>query len=444
MHLQLPDKFDDGVDAANSQGAAASAHPSVAGERPNSATHYSAGTGRQLQRFAAAAALVLLVAFLCVHFLKVHAEHDLVGTTNAFATALPLVDVVSVHSATSGGPLILPGETAAWYESVIYARVSGYVGAWSADIGDHVEKGQILASIETPELDADFLAAKAKLSAAEAQVKVRQADAAFAASTYARWRDSPKGVVSEQEREDKKAGQATSTAQLDAARAQVNLAQADVARLGAFEQFKHVTAPYAGTVSERRIDIGNLVTAGSSSNSTPLYRMVQDDPLRVFVDVPQSAAADLMKVGVPADIVTDDHAARHFAGKITRTSAAVDPQARTFRAEIDIPNASHGLVPGMYVQVGFQLDNRGLMQVPAAALVFHSGHPQVAVVTRDGTVHLRNVAIARDDGNFIELQSGALSGERLALNLSSGVNDGDKVRVSEVRSASVAAPPQAP
>jgi RND family efflux transporter MFP subunit len=430
--------------------AAAPAHDAASppeiptGAHSDSAIHYSAGTGGTLKRFAAVAALVLLVAFLFMHFLKVHAERGLVRATNASATELPLVDVVSVRPATTGRALALPGETAAWYESVIYARVSGYVGAWSADIGDHVEKGQVLASIETPELDADFLAAKAKLNAAEAQVKVSQAEAEFATSTYARWRDSPKGVVSEQEREDKKAGQATSTAQLDAARAQVKLAQADVARLNAFEQFKRVTAPYAGTISERRIDIGNLVTAGSSSNSTPLYRMVQDDPLRIFVDVPQSAAADLMKVGVPADIMTDDHAARHFAGKITRTAAAVDPQARTFRAEIDIPNASHALVPGMYVQVGFQLDNHGLMQVPAAALVFHSGHPQVAVVNRDGTVHLRNVAIARDDGNFIELQSGVVSGERLVLNLSSGIGDGDRVRVSEERSMSVAAAPQAP
>ncbi len=116
----------------------------------------------------------------------------------------------------------------------------------------------MLATIDTPELDADFTAAKAKLSAAQAQVKVKEAEAEFAASTYARWRDSPKGVVSEQEREDKKAGQATSAAALDAAHAQVSLAQADVERLAAFEQFKRVTAPYAGTITERRIDIGNL------------------------------------------------------------------------------------------------------------------------------------------------------------------------------------------
>src|SRR5208282_3573607 len=152
-----------------------------------------------------------------------------------------------------------------------------YVAKWYVDIGDHVKVGQVLALIDTPELDAELSAAKAKLEVAQAQVRVKEADAAFAASTYERWRDSPKGVVSEQEREDKKAGDATAAAQLDAARAQVQLQQADV---------------------DRRIDIGNLVTAGSAGSTTLLYRMAEDDPMRVFVDIPQSAAPELMKPGI--------------------------------------------------------------------------------------------------------------------------------------------------
>jgi RND family efflux transporter MFP subunit len=422
--LQLPDHSRSGDDASAAPSSAdPAAHP------PNAATNYLAGTGRQLKLFAGTTAVVLVIAFLIMHLMKSHAEHVLARDTDASAAAPALVDVVTARKAPAGRPLTLPGETAAWYESLIYARVSGYVGTWSADIGDHVEMGQVLATIETPELDADYLAAKAKLTAAQAQVKVRQAEAAFAASTYERWRDSPKGVVSEQEREDKKAGQASSAAELDAARAQVNLAQADVERLAAYEQFKRVAAPYAGTITERRIDIGNLVTAGSTA-STPLYRMAQDDPLRVFVNVPQSATADLMKVGVPVHIRTNG-VAQPIAGKITRTSAAIDPQARTFRAEIDIPNPGLTLVPGMYVEVGFLLDNSGLMQVPAAALVFRSGYPQVAVVDSAGTLHLRNVTIGRDDGNTIELESGVTNGERLVLNLSNQIADGQKVRMSD-------------
>jgi RND family efflux transporter MFP subunit len=304
------------------------------------------------------------------------------------------------------------------------------VAKWYVDIGDHVKSGQILASIDTPELDAELVAAKAQLQVAQAQVKVKQADAAFAASTYARWRDSPKGVVSDQEREDKKAGDVTAAAQLDAAHAQVNLDQADVDRLSAFEQFKRVTAPYAGTIIERRIDIGNLVTAGSSASTTSLYRIAQDDPIRVFVDVPQSAAADLMKVGVPAQISANDSSGQTIAGTITRTSDAVDPKARTFRAELDIPNPDRRLVPGLYVQVSFQLQNSGLSQVPAAALVFRSSGPKVAEVASDGTVRFRAVTIARDDGDSVELSSGVANGQRLVLNISNQITEGEKVRVS--------------
>jgi RND family efflux transporter MFP subunit len=236
--------------------------------------------------------------------------------------------------------------------------------------------------------------------------------------------------VSEQEREDKKAGNASAAAELEAARAQVNLDRADVDRLSAFEQFKRVTAPYDGQIIERRIDIGNLVTAGSSSNTTLLYRMSQDNPIRVFVDVPQSAAADLMKVGVPAQISGGDSSGRSIAGTIARTSDAVDPKARTFRAEVDIPNTDSRLVPGLYVQVSFQLPNSGMSQVPAAALVFSAGGPKVAVVASDDTVRFRDVTIGRDDGDKVELRSGVSDGERLVLNISNQIADGEKVRVS--------------
>lgn len=387
-------------------------------------------SGRTLQRAAAAVAITLLLAFLIVHFIKLHTERGLVRDTEASASTRPTVDVVVVHNRAAAGSLTLPGETAAWYQSTIYARVSGYVSKWYVDIGDHVKAGELLATIDTPELDAELAAARAKLQVAQAQVKVKQADAAFAASTYERWRDSPKGVVSDQEREDKKAGAVSAAAQLEAAHAQVNLNQADVDRLSAFEQFKRVTAPYAGTIIERRVDIGNLVTAGSSVSTTSLYRMAQDDPIRVFVEVPQSAVPDLMKVGVPAQISTNDASGQPITGAITRTSDAVNPQARTFRVEVDIPNADRRLVPGLYVQVAFQLQNGSTSQVPAAALVFQAGGPKVAVVDSDGTVHFRAVTIARDDGDRVELSSGVSDDDQLVLNISNQIVDGEKVRVN--------------
>jgi RND family efflux transporter MFP subunit len=387
-------------------------------------------TGSTLQRAALVMAALLLCVFVIVHFTKLATERGLARDTQSAATLKPVVDVVIVPGASSAASLRLPGETAAWYESTIYARVSGYVARWYVDIGDRVKSGQLLALIDTPELDAELLAAKAKLQVSQAQVKVRQADAALAATTYARWRDSPRGVVSDQEREDKKAADSSAQAQLEAARAQVNLDQAAVDRLIAFEEFKRVAAPYAGTIVERRIDIGNLVTAGSSSTTTPLYRIAQDDTIRVFVDVPQSAAPDLMKVGVPAKIYLQSSTSPAIDGHITRTSDAIDPKARTFRAEVDIPNPDRRLVAGLYVQVGFQLHDNGMSQVPAAALVFSTAGPRVAVVGNDGSVRFQAVTIGRDDGNKVELSSGVRAGDRLVLNISNQIVDGDKVRVS--------------
>jgi RND family efflux transporter MFP subunit len=386
--------------------------------------------GRRLQRTAGAVALLMLLAFLVAYFARSHAQAQLQRETNAASAALPAVDVVVVHGGAAAGSLSLPGETAAWYESTIYARVSGYVASWQADIGDHVRAGAVLATIDTPELDAELAAAQAKLRVAQAQVKVKEADAAFAASTYQRWRDSPKGVVSDQEREDKKAGEASAAAQLEAARAQVNLEQADVDRLSAFEQFKRVRAPYGGTITERRIDIGDLVTAGSTGSTTPLYRMAQADPIRVFVDVPQSAAASLMKPGVAARISGADLSGRAIDATITRTSDAIDPKARTFRAELDVPNHDRRLIPGVYVQVGFALQDSGMPEVPAAALLFSAGGPRVAIVDPDGTLRFRAVTIGRDDGDKVQLSAGVSDGERLVLNISNQLSDGDKVRIS--------------
>ena len=335
---------------------------------------------------------------------------------------------------------MLPGETAAWYQSKIYSRVSGYVGTWMVDIGDHVQKGQVLATIDTPELDAQLVAAKAQLAASLSQVKVWEARADFADSTYVRWRDAPKGVVSEQEREDKRAGYESAVAELESAKAKAKLDQANVDRLDAFEQFKKVVAPYAGTITERHVDIGDLVTAGSSTNTRPLYRMTKDDPIRVFVDVPQSAATDLMREGVPAQIAVAGRA-KPIEGRITRTSDAIDPRARTFRAELDIPNPDGGLVPGLYVKVGFQLQSKGYLEVPAAALVFRSSGPQVAVVAADDTVHFSPVTIGRDDGGVVALSSGVAPGDRVALNVSSQVTEGATVRVNDPDRAGGARPP---
>ncbi len=412
-----------------SRGTGATSHnPGQLQPHPGPAQHAVQRTGRRLKIAVGAVIGFLAVAYAGTQAVRHHESHQLAKSAAEAAAAPPLVKVFTIGKVAPARPLVLPGETAAWYQSSIYSRVDGYVATWMVDLGDRVRKGQVLATIDTPELDAQLTAAKARFAASLSQIKVWEAKVAFANSTYARWRDAPKGVVSEQEREDKQAGYKTAVAELASAQAKSKLDEADVDRLEAFEQFKRVVAPYSGVIIQRRIDIGDLVNAGSSANTHPLYRMSKDDPIRVFVDVPQGAAPDLMKNGVSAQIAVAGRA-DPIEGRITRTSEAIDPRSRTFRAELDIPNPDGSLVPGLYVKVGFQLPSKGYLEVPAAALLFRPSGPAVAVVAADGIVHFSPVAIGRDDGNVVELSSGVAPGERVVLNLSAQVTEGSKVRV---------------
>jgi RND family efflux transporter MFP subunit len=402
-------------------------------------TRVARGTGARILRLTAVIAMVLGVGFVFVSRGKNAAEARLADATSKDAAEAPAVDVFTVGRSLGKQPLKLPGETAAWDETAIYARVNGYVTKWFVDIGDNVRAGQTLAIIDTPELDAELLAAKAKLNASIAQVAVKQARADFAATTDERWRESPKGVVSEQERESKKAGSAEAIAELNAARAQVMLEQADIDRLSALTQFKEVKAPFDGTIVQRHIDIGNLVTAGSSASTTSLYQLSQNNPMRIFVHAPQSVAAQLMRPGATAVITSSSQPNLHIEGKVARTAKAIDPGSRTIRVEIDIPNPDHSLVPGMYVQADFELTGGASIQVPAAALLYRSGGPQVAVVDETGAIAFRDVMIASDDGNVVAIDSDLAVGDKVALNLSSQIAAGEKVKTSagDTKSASV-------
>jgi RND family efflux transporter MFP subunit len=401
------------------------------GEHDEVSTNFDPETGRRTKRGVGVAVTLLLVCFVVVIAVRYfHARSIAKAGETAYSTPPP-VDVVIARPATAGQDLVLPGETAAWYESTIYARVNGYVARWLVDIGDHVKKDQVLATIDTPELDAELQAARAQLKASEAQVEARRAEAEFSKTTNERWRDSPKGVVSDQERESKKADYESSKARLYAANAQVNLDKSKVDQYSALTEFKQVKAPFDGTVTERKIDVGNLVTAGSSTTTTPLYRMAQTDPLRIFVDVPQSASGELMNAGAPAEIRATGAVGGVFSGKTARSAESINAQARTMRVEVDMPNANHALVPGMYVNVAFRLPPRGLVEVPAAALMFRASGTQVAQVDANGKIQFHDVVIARDDGSLVELASGVHPWDKLVLNISSQIASGQKVAVNE-------------
>jgi len=401
-------------------------------------TEFRPGTERRMKTGVVIAAGLLLLGFIAVGIFRFMDERSVAKASETAYSAPPPVDVVVARPVTVGQDLVLPGQTAAWYDATIYARVNGYVANWVVDIGDHVNKGQVLATIETPELDTELSAAKASLEASQAQVSAREAEAAFSKTTHERWRDAPKGVVSEQERESKKADYQSSEARLYAAHAQVALDKSKVDQYRALTEFKRVVAPFDGTITERKVDVGMLVTAGSGSTTTPLYRMSQTDPLRIYVDVPQSASGELMNPGVPAQIRATGAVGGSFSGKIARSAESISTQARTMRVEVDMPNAEHRLVPGMYVNVAFQLQPRGSVEVPAAALIFRPGATQVAKLDANSKIDFTNVTIARDNGNLVELGSGVKPGDRLVLNISSQIGAGQAVTANEAAAPNTA------
>lgn len=393
-------------------------------------TGYAPETAGRLKAFAAIFAIVLVLAFFVVHYVKGRGAAQLERASTALAEQAPTVEVVKVDYAPPTQVLSLPGETQGWFRSTIFARVNGYLAKWSVDIGDRVKKDQVLATIDTPDLDAQLAGAEAHLKAAEADVQVKEADAQFARTTFERWQTSPRGVVSEQDRQDKRARYAVAVAQLNAARARVNLDRADVERLTDLTRFKQVTAPFDGTVTERRVDIGDLVTAGSTASTTPLFSISQDDNIRVFAEVPQRASVDLA-VGNPAQITASEYPNRVFEGKITRTSHSIDPHARTLRVEVDLPNQDLALVPGMYVQAQFHLRPTKFVHVPASAILFRASGPQVALIDGNERVKFQDIVIARDNGKFVEIASGLSAGDRVAVNISNQIGNGDKVAVAE-------------
>ena len=395
---------------------------------------YGRRTGRWVGTFGVVIAIVLGGAFFAVSNIRAREKYELKRETASIVSALPRVDVMEVKPAPKSQTLTLPGETSAWYRTTIYSRVNGYLDKWYVDIGDRVKKGQVLATIDTPDLDSQLDAAKAELNAAEAETKVKEAEAEFARTSYDRWRDSPTGVVSVQEREAKKAAFGSSIAQLNAARARVNVDQAKVNGLISLAAFKSVSAPFDGVITERRIDPGDLVTAGSTASTTPLFVIEQSDRIRVFTSIPQDVAEKL-KVGSPVKVVTGGASSRTYEGQIVRMTGSLDPRARTMRVEADLPNPDYTLAPGMYVRTQIQFTNHASMQLPASALIFRSDEPQVAVVGKDDKIEFRNVVIASDDGNSVEISSGVSEGERVALNISSRITTGQKVAVEKTSEA---------
>jgi RND family efflux transporter MFP subunit len=332
------------------------------------------------------------------------------------AAAVPIVDVVNPRSDASDQELILPGQTMAFTDTPIYARTSGYLKRWYFDIGARVGQGQLLAQIETPELDAQLRQARADLETAQANSRL----AGITAQRTANLLKSQS--VSTQER-DNAAGAYT------ADQAIVSSREAEVARLEELQSYENVYAPFDGEITARNTDVGALINAGAGTPATELFHMTATKTLRILVAVPE-VDFPTMQVGATPTLTLDEYPGQVFHGNLVRTNGAIDPASRTLLVEVDVDNAAGKLLPGAYAFVHFMLPGRAQsVTVPANALLFRSEGLRVGVV-RDGTVKLVPTTIGRDYGDRVEVLSGLQASDQIIVNPSDSLLDGAIVRLA--------------
>jgi RND family efflux transporter MFP subunit len=356
---------------------------------------------------------------------RLHARTELHAT--AQAAAIPTVNVIA-PAAAAGGTLVLPGRLQAWSEAPVYARTNGYLRRWYVDIGDHVHAGQVLAVIDTPEVDQQLAAANAALATA-------QANQNLAATTSARWDRLVKVHAVSQQEADQYRGN------LAARSAETNEAAANVARLKALTGFQQIIAPFDGVVTSRSTDIGALIVAGDA-RATPLFSVADNSRLRLYVSVPQNYASSF-KRGMTAQFTTPDHPDQTYTAVLERTADAVNASSGSMLMQLVFDNRSGALKPGAYAQVSLPTSdpklasaNSGPVRIPASALLFRKEGTAVAVVGPDGRVSIRSVQIARDYGAELAIGSGLNSSDRVIDSPSDAIADGDQVHPVTEKTAS--------
>ena len=330
--------------------------------------------------------------------------------------AVPTVSVVSPAPELAEDKLVLPAEIRPWREAAIYARANGYLKDWQADIGAHVKSGQLLAEIETPDLDQQLEQAKAQLALARAILHLAE-------TTDMRWKDLLKTAsVSEQDAAEKAAGREAAAASLDADRANMR-------RLQELVSFQRVIAPFDGTVTTRAVDIGDLITVGSGSKE--LFHIAQINRLRVYVRVPESYALGIAR-GQTATLTTPASPGREFAATVSATSEAISTASRTLLVELDVANAQHEILPYSYGELSLRGNNAGpVLALPSNAVLFRAEGLQVGVVGRDSKVVLRPVKVGRDFGQTVEILSGVTPADRVIVNPTDSLVNGTQVRVQD-------------
>src|SRR5271170_5872355 len=346
--------------------------------------------------------------------------------------AVPTVSVTHATTEASQEDLVLPGAMQSYVESPIYARTNGYLKTWYHDIGSRVAKGELLADIDTPEVDQQLSQAKADLNTAHANTDLSR-------TTANRYVDLLKtDSVSQQEVDN-------FTSDFAAKTATENSAQANVHRLEDLESFKHVYAPFSGVITRRNVDIGNLINAGNGGATQLLFVLSQIDPIRVYVNVPE-VYAPAIYTGLGAYLVLTQYPGRRFEGKVVRTANAIDPANRTLLTEVDVPNKSGELLPGGYAEVHLEVRVAAArLQVPVNALLFRAEGLRAVTVDADHKTHLAPLQIGRDYGTTLEVLQGLSAQDWIVVNPADSLDEGQHVNVKELpqtaSAGSAATPP---
>ncbi|HZZ12484.1 MAG TPA: efflux RND transporter periplasmic adaptor subunit [Paraburkholderia sp.] len=330
--------------------------------------------------------------------------------------ATQYVNVVSPTQTEGSGNTLLPGTLRGNVESPIYARSTGYLLHWYADIGARVKQGQLLAELDTPEVDQE-------LAQALAQRQQTSSSLGLAKSSLDRWQQlRQRDAVSQQELDERQSTYLQDVANLAAA-------DANVQRLRQLESFKRIVAPFAGVITQRNVDVGDLIDAGSGT-SRALFALAQSDPLRVYVQLPQAYAQNV-QVGQNVVVSQAELPGQPFHGTITHISGAIDVATRSLQVEVTLPNPDGKLRPGAYVQAALPAVAHAQLMVPGNALLFRAEGPRVAVVDAKGNVQLRKIVIAQDLGQSLEIESGIEASDKVIINPSDSIAEGDHVQITQ-------------
>ncbi|HKF24415.1 MAG TPA: efflux RND transporter periplasmic adaptor subunit [Candidatus Acidoferrum sp.] len=386
---------------------------------------------RKSRLFAALLFVVLALALVGAFTLLQRKSQYAALAKETEALAIPTVAVVHPAVEASEEGLVLPGTLQAYVESPIYARTNGYLKKWYRDIGSRARQGELLAEIDAPEVDQQLLQAKADLETAKANSNLSRI-------TAARYEELIKTDGVSKQEVDNAAGDyaAKQAAQASAA--------ANVKRLEELESFKHIYAPFSGVITRRNVDIGTLINAGNGGATQQLFFLAQTDPIRVYVNVPESAAPSI-RPGLAAYLDLTQFPGRKFQGKVVRTAEAIDPATRTLLTEVDVPNKSGELLPGGYAQVHLNIQIGGTrVQVPVNALLFRSEGLRAVVIDQNHKTHLQALTIGRDFGTSLEVLQGLTGNDWIVINPPDSLEDNQQVNVKEADVKFPVAPTGAP